>query len=126
MKKLYLKLTSGGINSLGMDIVWNNPAFQFKGAQGFGVFDEYAMELQDGQQGRIILGAMNTNTREVAGTQEFAEFTFEWTAGSVPVDVDFSVENVSAKNGADQAIPVHIIVADYETEVETVIEFIWR
>ena len=125
MKKLYLKLSTQGLYSLGLDIVWENVNFQFLEHQDLGVFDELACNLQDDFQGRLVISAANLSKRHVSGEHEFIELRFGWADGESDERVEFAAENVSATNMDDEPVPIQVFTKDYEPD-GSVIEFIWR
>lgn len=127
MKKLILKLTGEKVNSLGFDILWVNPDFEFVTWENLGVFDQVEGALQDGKQGHLVVGAWNDTTREISGTGEIASLEFKWKDGASNIDpIVFNVTNLDAKDSAENAIPFRVVVADYAPEGSALVEFVWR
>lgn len=124
MKKLYLKLNARNLHSLGFDIVWENEDFEFKNSNDLGIFDVCDCVLQDDRQGRLVIAASNTDDREISGEHEFLEIEFEWK-GRAYNNVEFTVENISAKNSSDEDVMLIIYPVDYKSD-ENTIDFVWR
>lgn len=128
MMKLFLKIQTQGLHSFGMDILWDNPLFDFKQHEDFGVFDQLNAELADGAQGRLIIGVINTTQRHVTGEHEFMALEFDWADGATEEIVEFNVDNVSAQDMDGNNVPFKVIPKNYEPSLSdhTVIEFIWK
>jgi hypothetical protein len=127
MKSLFIKMKTNGIYSLGFDILWDNENFLFDSGESLGVFDQLNVALQDGEQGRIIVGGQNLTKRHVTGESEIAKIDFEWADEAIDEPVAFLIENVVAKNKNGADISCNVIATDYEPdEINTIIEFVWR
>ena len=127
MKSLFLKLRTKGLHDLGLDIIWENPLFDFVGFNDLGVFDQLNAALQDGIQGRLVIGASNTTKRRhVSGEHEFIEIEFAWAEGAAPEVVEFAVENVTAKNKAGADVPIVVFPKPFVPEDASTVEFVWR
>lgn len=126
MKKLFLKLTGEKVNSLGFDITWNNPDFLYVTWANLGTFDRVEIALQDGEQGHLVIGASNDDTREISGTGEFATLEFAWRDGAVIEPVIFNAVNLDAKDSGENPIPFRVVVSDYNPEGAALVEFIWK
>lgn len=126
MMKLYLKVSTKGLHSFGMDIIWDNALFDFVQHEDLGVFDQLNCALANGGQGKLILGAANLSQRHISGEHEFVGMEFAWAEGATEEIVQFAVDNVSAKDMDGNDVPFKVLVKNYEPVGHTVIEFVWR
>ena len=124
MKKLYLKMETEKIRSLGMDILWQNPNFKFKGSTSLGIFDRCECGELDNQSGHLIIAASNTGDREITGTHEIAEIEFEWIGPKA--QIEFTTENACGKDKDNNDVDVAVQVTAFAPEPTTLITFIWR
>ena len=129
-KEIYLTLNcepengSDGIATMGFDIVWSEPTLVFVDAENLGVFDMVNADLQDGVQGRLVVGAAMTEG-QVEGGGNFIKIKFEFT-DEHKKDVDFSVENVSAQSGDGDMVELINNVINYEAPDIWFIDWAWE